>query len=272
MKKLALITGATDGIGKATAIELAKNAYTIHIIGRNKEKGKLVLEELNRLNANSEHQFFDLDLSSKNKVIAFLKNYTKNNNKLDVLVLNAGSFPKKTSLSEDGVDFAFSVGYVSRYLFSVYLNPLLSKSELAKVIHINGSVIGRIRYKQLSSPKYSKLHSVWQNSVGSALLVYHWINLSKTNVNHIHWNPGIVNTNTVKNQGYIVRKLSALMGMIEADEAGKMLISQIENENSSISPFFIKGKAQKPKPWIVNSYKEMKELILFSEQFTGVKI
>jgi NAD(P)-dependent dehydrogenase (short-subunit alcohol dehydrogenase family) len=66
MKKIALITGSTDGIGKATAIELAKVGYTVHIHGLNAERGRKVLETLRHINANKDHKLFLVDLSTIN--------------------------------------------------------------------------------------------------------------------------------------------------------------------------------------------------------------
>lgn len=269
-----LITGSTDGIGKATAIELAKKQYTIHLLGTSKRRGELVLQQLREINPKGKHLLYLTDLSEMNAVNSFLDDYLQENDSLDVLVLNAGIFPKHTSLSNDGIDLSFSVGYISRYLFSVRLNKLLEKSSLGKVVHINGSVIGSIKYQQLNNPKYGKMTRVWQNSVGSALLVYYWNQLSKTNVAHMHWNPGIVNTQTVKTQGTVVRYLSKLMGMIEPEEAGQSLAKHIDTvlKPDMLGKFFVKGNESKTPRRISAGEDMLKELISFSESFTQVAI
>ncbi|MCL3779112.1 SDR family NAD(P)-dependent oxidoreductase [Prolixibacteraceae bacterium JC049] len=272
MSKVALITGSTNGIGKETAIGLAKRGYSIHVLGTNKMKGKNVLDELKSIFPEGKHELFLIDLSSVEQVNTFLDNYIKKYAKLDVLVLNAGIYPRQQTVSEDGIDLAFSIGYISRYLFSVRLNELLEKSDIGKVVHVNGSPMGRINYSKLKTPTYSKLKSVWQNAVGSALLVQFWKKLSKTNVDHMQWNPGIVNTDTVQKQGRIVRFLSSLMGMIEASEAGEMLAKHIEESQKRIvaGQFFFKGKAIKAKSSIKNGVQDWEELVQFSEEFTGV--
>jgi NAD(P)-dependent dehydrogenase (short-subunit alcohol dehydrogenase family) len=274
MEKTALITGGTDGIGRATAIELSKRGYSVHLLGINERRGNQLLDHLNLLYPDGDHRLFITDLSKKKEVNSFLDSYIRKFKKLDVLVLNAGIFPKKTILSDDGIDKSFSIGFVSRYMFSVKLNRLLSRSSIAKVVHINGSVVGSIRYSQLEVPTYGKMTSVWQNSVASALLVNYWDRLSGGNVAHTHWNPGIVNTDTVKSQGIVVRYLSKLMGMIEPERAGEMLAMHIDGNrsNDTTSRFFVKGKPQKVKKRIENGDKELNELIDFSEQFTRVKL
>lgn len=268
----ALITGSTDGIGKATALSLAKLGYSVHILGRNQERGEEVLSSLKQINKEGSHQFFVCDLSTTANVNSFLDQYIKTQSSLDVLVLNAGVFPKKVKLSDDGIDLSFSVGYISRYLFSVRLNPLLSKSSIAKVLHVNGSVIGTIKLDQLKAPQYGKMTSVWQNSVADALLCYHWKTISETKVQHTHWNPGIVNTQTVKKQSSIIQFLSKLAGMIEPQEAGDQIAAHIHtNQSDSDSSFWVKGKAVKAKAKIVNG-EALEDLLSFSKEFTGINL
>ena len=65
-----IITGATDGIGKQTAIELAKLGYNLGLVGRNKEKGMSVLQEIEAITGSQSIKYFNADLS----VIKNLKN------------------------------------------------------------------------------------------------------------------------------------------------------------------------------------------------------
>lgn len=270
MGRTALITGATDGIGKATAIELAKREFSIHVLGRNKEKGQAVLKELKQIYPEGKHDLFLVDLSMMSAVNQFLENYMKSYQILDVLILNAGIYPSKIQLSDDGIDQSFSIGYISRYLFSVKLNFLLQQSSIGKVIHVNGSAIGSIHYSQLHAPKYSKISSVWQNSVASALLTYFWKEFSQSKVHHIHWNPGIVNTQMVKSQGWFVQFLSRLMGMLEPERAGELIANHVEMKD--LKQFYFKGKPTNVKVKVRNGKSQFKELISFSESFTDVRM
>lgn len=271
MNYTVLITGSTEGIGAATAIEFAKRHYSVHILGRNKTKGEKVLEQLQSYNPEGNHLFFSADLSVKADVKRFLDNYLKEQSSLDILILNAGIHPKSNTLSRDGIDITFSIGYISRYMFAVRLNKLLSASKLGKVIHINGSVIGKIHFDELSNPRYNKMISVWQNSIGSALLVSNWKTFTNTNVEHIHWNPGIVNTQTVKSQSKVVQLLSKALGMVEANKAGECIASFVtENSEKNIGGnFYSKGKLKK-KPKLHSDKALFKKLIEYSESFTNI--
>ncbi len=271
MEKLALITGATRGIGKATALELAKLGYTLHIIGTNREKGEEVLKKLHINNSEGKHELFIVDLSKKKDVNNFLDSYIEKYSTLDVLMLNAGIFPDKLLLSEDGIDKSFSIGYISRYMFAVRLNKLLQNSPIGKVVHINGGVIGGINYDQLSNPQYKKIASVWQCSVGGALLVNFWQKLSNTDVAHMHVIPGFVDTEINRSQGTLMRFISKTFGM-KPQKAGAILANHI-NTASKVDvagKFFIKDKLKKTKQSILNGEDLLDKLIKYSESFTNI--
>ena len=101
--KICLITGATSGIGKATAFELARMGATVIIIGRNEETGKLVQRELHDTTGNSSADFLFVDLSSQNSVRALAQTFKDKYKQLHVLINNAGTFFKKRHVTEDGL-------------------------------------------------------------------------------------------------------------------------------------------------------------------------
>ena len=69
-----IITGATDRIGKKTAIELARLGYSLGLVGRNKEKGFAVIEEIKTITGNKSLKYFNADLSViRNIIILFEK-------------------------------------------------------------------------------------------------------------------------------------------------------------------------------------------------------
>ena len=62
MNKNCIITGATDGIGKQTAIALAKLGYNLGLVGRNQEKGRLLIQEIEKITGNQSIKYFNTDL------------------------------------------------------------------------------------------------------------------------------------------------------------------------------------------------------------------
>ena len=100
-----LITGATDGIGKETAIGMAKNGYNLILIGRNEEKGKKVSDEIRKIADSIDIDFFTADLILMKEVSRVADEVCQKYDRIDVLINNAGSNrinkpPEETSLAE----------------------------------------------------------------------------------------------------------------------------------------------------------------------------
>ena len=86
--KNCIITGATDGIGKQTAIKLAQLGYNIGLVGRSKEKTEIVLDQIASKSGNHSLKYFIADLSNMNEVRDFSTQISEKNSELDVLINN----------------------------------------------------------------------------------------------------------------------------------------------------------------------------------------
>jgi len=271
--KTALITGATDGIGKNLAFELAKRHYTIHVLGLGKEKGTQVINELRRINPTGNHQLFIVDLSTVETVNAFIDSYNKTYEHLDMLILNANATTfKEVKLNKDGIDMAFMIGYLSRYMFSVGLNDLLKRSDDGEIIHIGGAtMVSPIQYNKLTAPDYSTLKSTAMGFMASNLLVQFTNQEGLTDVPYRFFEPGIVNTATVKSQNLLTRLISKAMGMIEPEDSARYLMTSIFDKDPQPGTFYSKAKRREPKKIVNEGLSDFNALISFSEEATGRK-
>lgn len=128
MNKLCLITGATSGIGKATAKELAKLGFDLILTGRSEENGKQFSNSLTKkYNINSE--FMRCDISSLNDVRSFGEKVKSKYERIDVLINNAGSRFSNYQKSVDGIELTFATNYLGHYLLTFLLLDLLKKSS-----------------------------------------------------------------------------------------------------------------------------------------------
>lgn len=274
MKKIALITGSTDGIGKALALSLAEEGYSIHVLGRNKDKGEEVIKSLNKIHPMGEHKLYIVDLSTVENNNNFLDEYIRNHEYLDLLVLNANAMFKKVKTGKDGIDLAFIIGYISRYMFSVKLDELLRKSNDPRVVHIGGAtMISEIQYTNLKTPNYKPLKATAMGFMANNLLTYHANKNGLTDVPYEFVEPGIVNTNTVKDQNIIVRFLSKIMGMIEPKEAGRLIKEHIiETQSKDVSgKFYNKKNEKQPKKEVVYGEEAFKEVLTFSKEVSRLQ-
>jgi NAD(P)-dependent dehydrogenase (short-subunit alcohol dehydrogenase family) len=273
--KTALITGATDGIGKALAISLAKKGYAIHVLGRNAAKGKKVIEVLSELNPTAEHKLFIVDLSSINANHGFLDDYLKRFKSLDLLVLNANPWPGKLKIAEEGHDKTFGVGYLSRYMFSVKLNSMLSKTPNSGVMHIGDArMMTKIKFDEIQKPNYSGTKALFMSFTGSAYIVYFFGKQKITSVPHEFMNPGLTATNQKKPQSKFLIKLSRMFGLWQPTEVGELLGDHIEktDRQDCNMMFFDRDIESKLDQRVSKHENEFTKLLALSEIMTGCLI
>ncbi len=134
--KKVLVTGATDGIGKQTALKLAKLGATVIIHGRNKARGMEILEEVKKINPNGA-TYVNADLSSLAKVKKMASELSKAHDHIDVLINNAGVFQRGQIFSDDGYELTFAVNHLAHFSLSLQLLPLLRKAEQGRIITVS---------------------------------------------------------------------------------------------------------------------------------------
>ena len=144
MKSLAnriiLITGSTDGLGKAVAFEMAGKGATILLHGRNPHKGEAVVKEIRNASGNSNHIYHNADFSSLQQVHFLCDKILSQTDQLYMLVNNAGiGGGEKKNIREvgtDGYELRFTVNYLSHFLLTTHLLTLLKKSAPSKIINV----------------------------------------------------------------------------------------------------------------------------------------
>ena len=274
-RKVALITGGTDGIGKATALELAGHGYTLHVLGRSKVRGERTLAEARGIAPDTPHELFLVDLADLEAVNAFLREYVDSYDTLDLLVLNANAWVPNVSVSSVGVDVVFTVGYLSRYLFSIRLNPLLEAGQDARVVHVGDArIIREIDYARLSRPDYGILKATSQSYAASALLAYFLNALDMTSVPHETMDPGVVNTRQIKERNIVLRALARLGGLLEPEESGRRIVRHIlETRARDVASRYYSLEKEKKLPEKLTATKaRFERLVAYSERVTGVSL
>src|ERR1700722_4898423 len=124
-KPVCLITGATDGVGKATAMALAQRGFTVILMARNAAKAAAVQNEIARVanSATVDHVIADLGSLRQGREAA--ETVKQKYSRLDVLINNAGIFSPRRTMTEDGFETTFQVNYLSHFLLTqALLDPL----------------------------------------------------------------------------------------------------------------------------------------------------
>lgn len=134
------ITGATDGLGHRVALELANQGHILLVHGRDPEKGRALVSELEAMGGGDGHRYFNADLSSLAETRQLAAALRESTPRLDVLINNAGIGPRQPDstceISADGHELFFAVNYLAGYLLTRELLPLLQASAPARIVNV----------------------------------------------------------------------------------------------------------------------------------------
>ena len=130
--KLAIVTGATGGLGFETALALAGAGTEVLVTGRNVEKGRVTIERIQLAQPSANVQFEMLDLASLSSVRSFAAKMVAKGQPLDLLINNAGVMDLPTRrLTEDGFEMQFGTNHLSHFALTGLLLPLLQQIRVA---------------------------------------------------------------------------------------------------------------------------------------------
>ena len=131
-----LVTGATDGLGRRVARELAAKGAAVLLHGRSPERLGATLQELRRETGNEKLGSYVADLSSLDEVRGMAEQVLSERDRLDVLVNNAGIISREREESEDGFELTFAVNHLSHFLLAGLLVPVLRDSAPSRVVNV----------------------------------------------------------------------------------------------------------------------------------------
>jgi NAD(P)-dependent dehydrogenase (short-subunit alcohol dehydrogenase family) len=141
MARTALVTGATDGVGRVVAKELGKQGWRVLVHGRNRERGEALVREIAA--AGGTASFLAADLSSLAEVRHLAEAVKKTTDRLELLINNAGvgtmgSAPGRLT-SQDGHELRFAVNYLAGFLLTNLLMPLLKASTPSRIVNVSSA-------------------------------------------------------------------------------------------------------------------------------------
>ncbi len=131
-----LVTGATDGLGRRVARELAERGATVLLHGRSRERLEATFEEMREETGSEKLGYYLADLSSLGEVRRLAGQIVSDVERLSVLVNNAGIISRERKESEDGYELTFAVNYLSHFLLTSLLLPLLRDSAPARIVNV----------------------------------------------------------------------------------------------------------------------------------------
>jgi retinol dehydrogenase-12 len=218
--KQVLLTGASRGIGRATALGLAKQGANLSLLVRNRELGEKVIEEIRAQGGGSTKARIDLfvaDLSSMKEVRRVAAEYIEKHDRLEVLLNNAGAINMDREVTVDGYERTFATNHLAYFLLTTLLLDLVKKSAPARIISVASEAHrqGKLDFDDLMYEKrgYSGFGAYGTSKLANILFTRELSKkLEGTNITANSLHPGVIASGFGRNNqgvfGFIMRNLA----------------------------------------------------------------
>jgi len=261
------ITGSTDGIGKLTALQLAKQQAHVLIHGRNEKKVASVVDEIKNASKNKNVEGFTADLSSIDEVRKLANEVLEKHDKIDVLINNAGAGTADQRYGKDGTELRMTVNYLAPFLLTHLLLPALKNAAPSRIVNVSSAGQAPIDFNDVMLEKnFDGVQAYCQSKLA---LIMFTIDLAEQlrneniNVNSLH--PGTyLDTNMVRRSGVTP------WGKPETGADAEVFLSvSPQLENATGKYFDVKKEARaNAQAYDAKARKKLWEL---SMQLTGLK-
>jgi len=255
-----LITGANSGIGKVTAIELAKKGANIIMVCRNKEKAQIAQQEINTSSKLNNTDLLIADLSSSESIRRFADEFYKKYDKLDDLINNAGAIYTNRQENKEGIELTMATNHLGYFLMTHYLLDALKNTDTARIVNVASVAHRFTNYKpnDLNAQKSYQYMKQYGLSKLSNMLFSKYLSqyLKDTNITTNALHPGNIASNFGKNNnsffGYLVKiGAFALINPNKGALTSIYLASSPEVEGKT-GLYWYKQKEEKPSSDAIN--------------------
>ncbi|MFO7848166.1 MAG: SDR family oxidoreductase [Balneolaceae bacterium] len=255
MIKTAVVTGANSGIGKITALELAKQSYRVVMVCRNRKKAEHAKRDISTQTGNTNLHIELCDLSVMTEIVKTAKRIITVYPAIDLLVNNAGILPQRSRKStKEGFEVAFAVNHLAYFILAKELLPALNNAESSRIINVASEAhrSGKFEPTDLQLEKGYSAMKAYGNSKLFNIMFTRQLHkeLTGTNITTYSLHPGVVNTNFASESDSLFAKLFNLgrFFMLSPEKGASTTIylctePGIENLSGS---YFIKSKPATP--------------------------
>jgi NAD(P)-dependent dehydrogenase (short-subunit alcohol dehydrogenase family) len=213
--KTCMITGASSGIGRATALELARSGATLVLVCRDRTRGEATVAEIAEQTANREVTLLLADLGVQREIRRLADEFLATDRPLHVLVNNAGIVNLQRTVTADGIETTFAVNHLGYFLLTNLLLERLCRSAPARIVNVASDAhkFGALDFDDLGNQRrYRAMRVYGQSKLANILFTAELARRcagSGVTANSLH--PGAVATGLGTNNGAWARRLIALL-------------------------------------------------------------
>ena len=217
-----LVTGATSGIGLATATEFAHRGAAVALVARNGARGEAALNRLVAASGKKDVHLFVADLSSQGAIRGLAADVAGRFDRLNVLVNDAGVFTRERRLTQDGLELMFATNQLAPFLLTLLLLPTLEKGSPALVLNVAapstvkpdfGDLQGERRFRPTRAFGASKAANILFTFALSRRLTE-----AESGVTVNAYHPGIVRTDLMRNAPLPMRVIGSVLNALRGKE------------------------------------------------------
>jgi len=231
--KQVLLTGASRGIGKATALALAKMGANLSLLVRDRALGEKVIEEIRATGAKGKIDLFVGDLSSMKDIRRVAEEYKSKHDRLDVLLNNAGAINMDKEKTADGFERTFATNHLGYFLLTDQLLDLLKKSAPSRIVNVASEAHRQVGGIDFDDPMFDKrsyggFASYGQSKLANILFTRELarkLEGTKVTANSLH--PGVIASGFGRNN-------KGVFGFIMRNVAGPFLGSEESGAKTSV--------------------------------------
>lgn len=255
--KICLITGASSGVGKATAHGLAELGATVIGVGRDKIRCGEASSEIRQVSGNPDVEFLVADLSDQDRVRQLVRDFKAMFKRLDVLINNAGAFFLWRKLSPQGIEMTWALNHLNYFLLTNLLLEQIIASAPARIVNVASGAHyrGKLHFDDFNLEKgYNGWKAYSQSKLANVLFTYELVRrLDDQGVTVNSLTPGFVATRIGHNTGPILKNLVSLVQKLggQTPEEGAETITYLASSPDVpgiTGKFFIDKKAVKSSP------------------------
>jgi NAD(P)-dependent dehydrogenase (short-subunit alcohol dehydrogenase family) len=197
--KTVLVTGANQGIGKATALALAQRGARVVLVSRSREKGLAALADIQTATGSKDVELLVADLSSLAQVRRLAAEFKAKYDRLHVLVNNAGVLVPSPRVTADGFEETFAINHLAPFLLTKELLDVLHAAAPARIVNVSSAAHRSAKMQwddlQFARHHYSQWKAYGQSKLANVLFTYELarrLDPKKVTANAVH--PGVIAT------------------------------------------------------------------------------
>jgi NAD(P)-dependent dehydrogenase (short-subunit alcohol dehydrogenase family) len=250
-QRIALITGGTDGIGKATARKLLADGWHVVIVGRSAAKCDATVAELKLAFADAQLERLVGDLSLMADVKKVADAFRSSHARLDFLFLNANAISQQRTLTNEGFESNLAIGYFGRALLTWRLEELLKATPGAQILSVVGLNLDRLDFDDVTMEKgFSDMKALgkWQWAMQVFAREFNRRSPVPMNV----FMPGLVKTKILANEPQPMRaivKLANLFIGLPVDRSAAEVAQVVDDiaRNGRRDSYYSRTKLKPPR-------------------------